>query len=332
MPNAGDFSCADLVMIQVKLDQMWADSAVKQDYTANCVALQSIIQEQTAQFPQLKTEKDTQVKIAWLNHCDDTVSDCTNDCIVGGDELSADCKTYELDICKTTGFSVKEKALRAGIFSKEELIAKAMLQKLKIMDEQLTQTVVSALDTYTGVNQFLNGFTTSGNDTVIPATYWTPDLFAYFYQTMIMNKHTNSFMLSGSNLFQAEWIARMNMSNSEKAPDMAKMNTIRKYFDLFNMDSVLGTKKTFTIDKGAVAFVSKNYYPSTPIQYIGAGQTRYSVPSKNLSGVTYDVIYTNDCTNNEITHHWSFYVKAGFFLNPTGCNSDNTGVLSFTCA
>jgi hypothetical protein len=59
---------------------------------------------------------------------------------------------------------------------------------------------------------------------------------------------------------------------------------------------------------------------------------RWSIESKTLPGVFYDVIYNNECVaNNEIKHNWSLYVKAGIFLNPLGCNDDVTGVIKFVC-
>jgi hypothetical protein len=114
---------------------------------------------------------------------------------------------------------------------------------------------------------------------------------------------------------------------------MPMLEAIRTYNDLFNMNTVVGANKMFMIDKGAIAFASKVRYSKTPEEISnGANMIRYSIPSKNLPGVSFDVIYKTACSDSDIIHSWKLIARFGTFNNPTSsCDNTNTGVLSFSC-
>ena len=138
-------------------------------------------------------------------------------------------------------------------------------------------------------------------------------------------------MLSGHNLYQQDFLARMKAGNADGAGANNLFSAMNVIFDLFNRDSTLGAKKTFLIERSAYAFHSKTYFSSVPETLIGAGLTRWTMPSKNLPGVNYDVTYTTECVGNDIVFHWSLQWYGGFFQNPLPCNGLNTGILSFIC-
>jgi hypothetical protein len=332
--SAGQFTCSQLVDVQVKAEQIWADNASKKDYIANVETIKAVISEQTAQLkPELATEKDNQVKIAWIKDCDDSSAPCTDECSVGGNEVEVACDTHTLTLCRKVGFTVKEKALRNNMFNPEEFIAKAMMRKKKTLDEWLTTQVVTYINANVGVNQYTGSKgTVSGFNTYIPASYWNAGLFSYFALVSKKNKFSDSFLLSGDNLYEAEWNAAYNKSNPDGQSDAAKFGSMRKYFDVFNIDTLLDPdKKTFLIDRGALAFVSKTYYTPQPRDYGANVGIKYSVPSENIEGVSYDVTYKIRCLSDEIYHDYSLQTKAGIFINPKGCNLNNTGIISFTC-
>lgn len=330
---AGDFSCASLLETQVKIDRIWADAAAQKDYIAEVGTLTALRANQTAQLTDLEeTEKTRSVKVMWLTDCSgDTGDNCDDDCSVGGPELEADCKTYALDLCHKIGFTISEKVFRTNNFSKEEVLAKALMSKSKAMDEWITTTVIAILDTFSGVNVFPGIGTIVGTDTYIQAPYWTADLLAYFTEAKVLNKMRNSFMLSGHNLYQQSLLANWKSGNSDGKGDASIFSMMNLVFDLFNLDSTLGAKKTFLIERSAYAFHSKTYFNSTPETLVGAGLTRWTMPSKNLPGVNYDVTYTTRCEGNDIFYDWSLQFYGGFFQNPLPCNGQNTGILSFIC-
>jgi len=333
-PSAGNFTCADLQVILVNSDKAWADNSTKKDYISYSETIKAVMAEQTASFPELeKMEKDEKVKIYWAADCSTTLADCDDDCNVGGAVPEAQCKEYELDICKKASFSVPEKYFRKSNLTREEVVALAMMKRMKELDEFLSQQAVAQIDSYAGVNQFAGIGQIAGPITYIAPAYWTADIMGYFAQVGLMNKFSNPYMIHGTNLWQSQWQANFNNLNQDQKDSLAKFGSMRAYWDPFNVDLVnTPDKVSYMIDKGAVAFVTKAYYPTNaPVEYLGAGQIRYSVESKNLSGVFYDVVYTNRCLQNEIYHDFTLYVTAGIFQNPLGCNADCTGVLKFVC-
>jgi hypothetical protein len=336
-PTAGTFTCAELLKIQVAADRIWADNQMAQDYKPEVGVLEAIRKEQTAILREIENpEKDRTLKIFWAADCNEGTEDCDDDCEIGGAELEAQCKEYALDLCQRVGFNVKEKMFRNSELTREQVVAKAMLKKMKALDEYLARTMVAKLNSFAGENQFDQGATGTGvvgsGATYIAPSYWTPDIYGYFAQVIVMNKLNNAFLIHGSNLYQMYWLAQMNNLNTDQKDQLAKINSIPSYWDMFNIDAVNSPDKvSYLVTKGAVAFANKAYYPSVPVEYLGAGQLRYSVESNALPGVKYDVYYTNECTNNDIIHKWTLYVKAGIFLNPFGCNDEVTGVLKFIC-
>lgn len=333
--SAGSFTCAELAEVQLKADLVWADNAARKDYIASVDTIAAIRAEQTATLAPLEDpQKDNEIRIAWIKDCDETLASCTNECTVGGPELEAACDTHTLDYCQKIGFTVREKAFRTSMFSKEEVIARAMLKKMKALDEALNARAITIVNSNVGVNAYTGGKgTVAGFTTTIPAAYWNASLFSYFVLAMKKNKFADAFLLSGDNLYEAWWNAEMAKANPALSGDLQKFDTFRKYFDLIHLDSELDPdKKTFLIDRGALAFVSKAYWPTTPIVFNGSGLTKYSIPSKNLPGVMYDVTYTDRCANDEMFYDFSIQFKADIFVNPKGCNLNNTGILEFKCS
>lgn len=332
--TAGNFTCADLVKITVAIDRVWKDNQTNADFISYAETINIIKKRQTAELRDLEnSEKDETVKIYWATDCNTSLDDCDDDCEVGGPELEARCKEYTLDICKKAGFTVREKTFRKSNLTREEVVAKGMIKRMKELDEFLAQAMVAKLNAFAGVNQFGGiGTVDSSGDTYLAPSFWTVDLMSYFQQVAIMNKLSGAYMLHGNNLWNVNWQAKFNNLNQDQKDQLAKLMSMQHEWDPFNVDTVNNPLKvSYMITSGAVAFVNKAYYPTTPVEYLGAGQLRWSVQSKALPGVFYDVVYTNRCLNNEIYHDYTLYVTAGIFDNPYGCNEDVTGILRFIC-
>lgn len=340
--SAGSFTCSERAEIQLKADQIWNDNAANKDYLAEVEALRAVREQQTVRLPQLQnSEKDDTVKLIWVKDCDETIADCSDECSVGGAELESACDTHTLDLCKTVGFTVDEKAMRSNVVDVVELIAKGFLRKSKTLDEYLAQQTVTELYSMKGVNQYTGGKgTVAGFNTTISPAFWNASLFSYLALVAKKNKFASPYLLSGTNLYEADWNARMNTANSDGKGAANMFGSMKTYYDVFNVDSELDPLKlTFMINSNAVAFVSKNYYKwsagSTEAdKYGGLGGSvgqKYQIESKNLPGVFYDVTHKIVCESNEIKHHFSLQLKAGIFRNPVGCNLNNTGILTFTC-
>lgn len=338
--SAGNFDCAALLESKVMLNEIWSDSQEQTDYIAEVEALKVVQSNQRgmALAPLQDPLKDRSLKVIWLSNCPDgtSVEDVADVCTIEGTEIGDNCKDYELTRSKMIEFKVPRKAYRRSMWSKEEVAAKALLVNMKALDEYIAQDFISIMDTFSGYNQLVTEpFTQAGNVTTIPAAYWTPNLFGYFAQAAIKNRMRDAYMLSGNNLFQTQWMVDMETGNAQNgAANARKMGSMNKYWDLFNLDSVLGAQKTFLIRPSSLAFVSKNYNTnSTPIAVGGnVGQDLYNIQSKNLPFLTYDVIHTVECEDNEYWDKWRLEAYYDVLQNPSNCNGQLTGQLAFKCA
>lgn len=331
--TAGTFTCANLLKVLAQIDRVWANNQTNVDYISFAETLKVIMAKQTAELRLLENpEKDEEIQVYWATDCSTTIRDCADDCDRSGPELEARCKNYVLDICKEAPFTVKEKIFRASKLSREEVVAKGLAKRMKELDEYLAQTAVSKLNAFAGVNQFAGIGTVAGDGTTyVESAFWTANIAGYFQQVALMNKLSGAFMIHGTNLWQTQWNAGFNALNDNQRDQLAKLMSVQQFWDPFNVDTVNSPALvSYMISAGAVAFVNKAYYPlNSPVEY--KDDNRWSIESKGLPGVFYDVIYTNRCLGNEIYHDFLIQVHAGFFDNPYGCDEDRTGVLKFVC-
>ena len=121
----GDFTCAGLVNVQIRAEEMWQDAAFQNEYKAQAVAAQAVLTEQTARVePTENSEKDNVVTVYWVDDCSDTVTDCTDDCTFDGTEAGSSCKDYEITLCREDILKIKEKIFRTSNLTFEETLAR----------------------------------------------------------------------------------------------------------------------------------------------------------------------------------------------------------------
>lgn len=333
--QSGDFTASQLAETLIRQDAMWTDDMINADFIAQTEVYNALRKEQNANVSILQdAEKDRDVKIFWVNACGEAVEDDDgNDCDLAGNQLGSDSKTYSLTTEKSWKFTVDEMSFRNQEISMEEVVAKGLLKGDKLLSEAISASAVSAIESFKGVNAVTDGVGTVNaltTQTDVPAADWNSRLFAYLYRVGIQNQFSNPFLLSGSNLYEDYIVAQQSQANADGKGNANLYNMMRKYFDLFNIDTANSPDaKSYMINRGSVAFASKAYYGSVPIVYNGAGQSRYSIPSRNLEGTRYDIFYTNRCTGSTVMHDFKMKAKYDYFLNPTGCDGTRTGILGF---
>lgn len=332
------FTCADLLVSQGKAEAIWADNAENAEYMPNSETVQAIVANQTAKLDAITglQDKNNTIKITWLTTCDLEVDDCSTECFPDGAEVQSNCKNYVPTICKEVNFKITEATLRDSIYSKEEVLARAMLKAIKKIEDTLGAAGVAFLEDVEGVNAFMGDYGTLtgggvvGNSaTKIAPSNWTASLLGYFIQASKMNLFGSPYLLSGNNLYQAYWNAQAEFANADGKGGLNKFNQMKPTFDLWNIDSAFSNNSTFLIDRSAVAFGGKWQYPEQVTDFGGDIGKRYSIPSKTIPGLRYDVHYLMSCVNKDIVHKFNIIAKAGFYLNPTGCTENNTHVLRF---
>ena len=303
--TSGDFSASQLAKTVVIADQMFGDSMLQADYKADIAALTAITQEQNARIDVLKDqEKDREVKIHWINMCANAVEDDDgDDCDLDGPELGSDSKTYGLNVKKSFKFTVDEMAFRTNDYNMEQAVAVGFLKADKALCEAMTATTIARIESFKGTNLVTDGVGTVNagtTETDIAAADWNANLFAHFYRVAKQNDFSNAFLLSGVNLFE-DWIkTKAAQDNSNGKGDSNLYDLMRMYFDIKNIEGVNSPAyKTYMINRGAIAFAAKNYYGPVPQKFIQ--QHRYSIQSRFLPNVRFDVHYTNRCSGETST-------------------------------
>lgn len=336
----GTFDCAKLLEVKAKVQEIFAsEGVIGAEYVPDVEPALAIRQSQTARFEVLTNpEKDREVKVWWVDDCDDEdPTDCTDQCTIDGDEIGDNCVPYTLDECFEKSFKVTEERFRTSNLSREEVAARALLKKLKLMDEYWAAKAIAFMDASAGTNLFTDSqYTVSGNATYIPATGWNPDVFGYLDTALWMNKLSAGRMLSGTLLKQYMWKVGMEVSDPAGASAQAKMTSFGVPFFDRRMDTILGDKALFLFDPNSVALVTKSrheiYGPEgRKIDTPDGMQTWMTIKSNSLPGVVYDMAYQEICSGNDISHLWKVKTRGGLFLNPLGCSNARTGVLKFVC-
>ena len=330
------FSSANLVEIQLKTDVIWKDAQVNAFYKAEVEGLRAIRENSAATITPLEdTTKEYKVSINWVTTNNLVVSDgVVDNCVIDGPQVSSAKKPYVLDIFKKVDFSVTEQELKGSIFSREEVVAKGLLEALRLLDEQLATVSIAKADAYAGANMYLGSYTEVGGKTLIPASVPAVNLFAYLDQARIINRMRDAFLIENGSMYQAQLIAAYNSMNLDGKGTQAAFGSMKIYNDLFNMSAAGLTTDALLVGRNALAFATKARFNAVP-EVIGGkvNQTHYSIASPSLPGVRYDVIYEMQCApglivNNVDTKHvWRIMANAGLFLNPTR-TATNTGVLA----
>lgn len=267
----------------------------------------------------------------WENFCDIVAANCASDCTIGGAKSSTNVKTYDLTFCKEVGFSMSEDDFIDNEFDMN--VAKAFLKADKEITEAFAAYAVAQIEAFKGANALTTGKgTVAGTETTIPAAYWTSSIVPYLSRVALMNKFTAPIFLSGSLLWEQYQLSQAMALNADGKGDFKLWGSLNPFWDMWNIDTVNSPDlKAYLISMGSIAMANKFENPAVP--QILHDFTRYTMPSRFLPGMTYDVFYSNACegTSKRVKHNYTVRFKGDIFQNPEGCESGNTGILSFLC-
>lgn len=334
--TAGEFDHTRLLQQRHFADQLLLDGRIKQQFIPKINVFNYIQSLQTAEVNKAfntRAKKDFDVEIMWMNTCSDlTIDDAS--CVRGGNQASTNAKTYALENTITKGFTVYDEQFRDNEYDADMAIAKLLLQADKQISEDFSQYLVGQLALFSGVNQVTNGkgVINPVDDTItdIDPSDWTAEIMAYFARVMQLNRFSNAALITGSNLFETIYVARANNANSEGKGDYILWNDMPIWFDLFNVDAVTDPDLyTFMVEQGSIALANKAFNP-TMAKYLD--HWAYTMPSKFMPGMVYDVWYDNACNESEsaryndmVVHNWKIKLRADLFLNPYGCDAEEDG-------
>lgn len=329
------FSCGYLTAVQAKVDAIFADPILNNDAVVDTITAKAVLEQQQGmiRMPSITGTKNKELRVEWLTMCSPETEDCGDDCNIDGEDATPECKDYELECLQDASFKVAEKHYRDRTIEKIDAVAFNMARKMGAIDVWLSRYIITGLLTNAGVNTFTGGVgTVSGTTTYVPAQYWDPNIFGYFDQVIRMNKFRQTYGLTGSNLYQVLWSAPLDAANDNGKGAYKKVGTLKMYQDPENIETY-ATGQTFLIHRGSVAFLNKAWYPLNAANAENkAGEYwLWSEPSRNLPGVTYDIIMQQTCSNNEWYEAYKIQLHGLFVANPFPCSETNTGILVFEC-
>jgi hypothetical protein len=337
----GNIDCALTLEQKLEIEQVWDDGgSVSAEYVAVTDAARAVLDNQTANFRLLEDpDKDYDLKVWWPDDCrSGEPDDCEDECQVDGPVAGTQCVDYSLTDCFGWSWGITQKMFRTSNLTRDKLIAVEALKAAKIMDEKLDRKAMSLFMAARGTNKFSAGqYNVNGLVTEIPAAAWNADLMGYLYMAAKKNKQTLPRVLTDTNFAQYKWLVEMQKTNPTGAAEMAKLMSLGDpYFDI-NMDEYLGHKSTFLYQGNAlfIANQARNAGMNRGITVPVAGDVPVTwdiMESKNLPGITYDLFYSKKClAGGDIKESWRLQFRGGFFSNPTGCDTDRTGVLELRC-
>ena len=338
----GNIDCAITPEQKLALAQVWDDGgSVSAEYVAVTDAVRLIRAGQTARFKYLEDpDKDRTLKVWWPDDCREGTDDCEDECAVDGPVAGTQCVDYALTDCFGYSWGITEKMFRTSDMTEDQLIAVELLKAMKVMDEKLDEKAIDLLLAARGVNKFDAGqYTVDGLVTWIPAAAWNPDLAAYLWLAAKKNKQTVPKVLTDTNLAQLSFLLENQTTDPMGASAIAKFNKAFGGMTMdINMDEHLGTKSTFLFQGNALFIANqaqnagKNRGRKVQAPNTGIFVTRDIMASRNIPGITYDLFKSEVCVpGGDIKTSWRLQYRGGFFANPTGCDTDRTGVLELRC-
>ncbi len=331
---SGEFTETLLQDIRVEASQLLMDGRIKLQFNPNSLdTMKAVMAAQTAVLNPFYSNpsKDNIVELIWQNACG---VECTSltDCKPEATKLSTNALQLELTQAQEAPFSIDENDMRSNVFTFEQAVAKGMLAAESRLIECISQYIIAQLNAGKGVNLHEGGKgSVVGSDTLIDPALWDASLYAYFQTVMARNRFPNAVLLTeNTSLYEGFQLAMFNAGNANGKGDLTAFNSLPTYYDLFNLPAVNDPDNiTYMMAMGSVAFASKAVYGSIPEKM--HDHTRFSYESSLVPGLKINMLTWQECSENYVAQVFKPYVKYDLFVNPEGCEADNTGILTFIC-
>ena len=336
--TSGYFDETVINKAQVEAARIGMDEQLKKDYIPKANVIELIRRQQTADIRfWSQNTKEIVASVNWLNACGITVRDRT-DCVTGdGTEGSSNEQQYRPNYKKEVEFTVKDSDFRNNIFDAPAMIAKLNMTAKKNLVENFAQYVVAGLNASKGINALgTDGKgTVVGSDTTIAAAYWNETLIAYFARVAEANRWGGEhYLLSGKNMFEQNFISMFNAANADGKGTAGMFEKMNVFFDLHNVDSVnTPSYITYLIARGAMAMYTKAWNSTTRIHSHTYDMWAESGAEIGFPDFNFDVFYNTSCgIDGQLVHNFKVALTGWVGNNPTGCDTNNTGVLTMVCA
>lgn len=315
------------------MEDTWGDPIKQGDYIAKVAALQGHLQRQTARIesPIVGSGGEAKLitrKIYWTNECTLAVGNTTDECAAASN--TADDASIDVTISnnKEVPFAVSMKQFRSKQVEMQDVIANNMLVSMKLLDEYLNAQYVLALEANKGTHEYSLPFgALNGSNWQIENTNWNEDIMPQFMLSAEFSRFVRPYVVSGVNSF-ADYQRSLKMAGNLNVAGIQNMyDTYNWVFDPITVEAN-APNKSYLVNASALALVTGNYWSAVPTA-ITADHTVFSVPSRNLPGISYDIHQYRTCTSDDFVFSYKIRVNWSYILNPKGCTATRTGILAF---
>lgn len=332
MPN-GVITSSNLPALELTLNQLGMDEAVMRSFAYDPIVTNALTENQTAVVTPIEDgSKDRTMKVHWME-VQKSATDpqaCDTDCNWTGERAGTYVETYTPADCVEYNFSYSSYDYRTSQFDVDEEVAKHFLRGDREMTVQLEAKSVAFLE----ANHFDSTYAapswtnTPGMGLEIPASEWTPSIYADFNVLTARNYMSNSTVISGLALHKMYWEAQFK-TDGESRRKLGQLS--EPYIDLMNLDQILpGEMPTFLVNNGSYAIGRINRIGVGVFNNDGFdGRVSYSIPSQFANGFRYDVYERRECVApGEYIVHVKMTQRVDFFLAPQSVDlAGNTGIL-----
>jgi hypothetical protein len=319
------------------LDELMPGNIHAGDNPADVASLVGQLNRQTARFDFIqgsgRGSKKRQFLAHWTKLCAPTVSSCTTVCDLASTMSTDDSTTYTIDQCKEVKFLEDQGGpsdrFRLAPYDREMEIAKQLVRHLNALDTHLAEQYIAFLVANKGAHEFTEASIGSANglDWEVPANQWTDDLALEMSLAAQISRFPQAYILDGLNLYNVIRKAGFYGANDNGRGEAAIWNSMTYVSDPLKMRTA-AADTTFVINPGSLALVTDNWHTPVP-ESPAPGHTIFSINSRNLPGVSYDVTRVAACSSNTYVNSWKIVSNYTFVINPEGCTENRTGILSY---
>lgn len=317
------------------IDVAWDDAIQRAQFVAHCDSVKTCLSRQTARLGGIiqgagqNAKKQTR-RVYWQNACAIAVQDRTDECLPGTTELTDDSEDYTISQSKESQFVTSFKTFRDKPHNLNQTVALGLMQCMKVLDEHLNAQYLAFLVANNGAHEYnLPVGAADGSDVwEIASPDFTSDRFADFQLSSKFARFTAPFLLHGLNYYTDFVKASKYQPNGEGKGDFNMFGLVDNVWDPIGFSDNSIPNESFLVNASAGALLTGNWYDQSAMQMAGNHRV-YSMPSKNLPGVRYDIHEIETCSSDDFVLSYKVQAYYEFVVNPLGCTATRTGILQF---
>lgn len=348
---AGDFSASTLLRANVRLATMFkSPNTAITEYNEPAMTARALLTNQTASVdPVLEGSKCVGVK-AWFIRTSaigevSAPADCTTP---GGNEAETVGQNYDSEVIFHGAGTAKDERCNNEVEFVEESAA-IMRRLIAAARKKLNTLSIQRLAANAQVNLDPNldqnwDPTTESPRILVPQADFTWDNLGEFEAVVANNKFGEHFYVSGRNFYHDWWKGNYERLNDDGKAAFAAYADQNFFFDLRDMDTVVGNRSTFAVDRNSYVFWNQHSSPSTPtlkdddtwVWVVPDPELSY-VKNGRLVPLMYEIEMKKTCVGRTTLYYrqlsYKFYLRliGGLRTAPVG-PANEKGVLQFKAA